>query len=116
MTATQEPPDYPVGEYPPYLVPPSRPATVTAAGLHTRLLAFARDCVTHGDMTPSAARMLSRILNETTTADSPAARAVKEIQALCESAAHDYYAGSAVAGHRALHHDIQAILERWGLT
>lgn len=32
---------------------------------HHRLRAFARDCVTHGDMTPAAQRMLGRILEDT---------------------------------------------------
>lgn len=34
--------------------------------LRARLEAFSRDCVTHGDMTPAAARMLTRILEEET--------------------------------------------------
>lgn len=33
-------------------------------GLGTRLRAFGRDCVTHGDMTPGAQRMLNRIAGE----------------------------------------------------
>ena len=41
-------------------------AVVTALpelDLTARLKAFARDCVTHGDMTPSGEQMLLRILN-----------------------------------------------------
>ena len=32
--------------------------------LATRMKAFARDSVTHGDMTPAAARMLDRIIEQ----------------------------------------------------
>lgn len=32
--------------------------------LPDRLRAFSRDCVTHGDMTPGAARMLQKIADE----------------------------------------------------
>lgn len=34
------------------------------SAIAARLRAFARDCVTHGDMTPSGARMLDRIADE----------------------------------------------------
>ena len=37
--------------------------TSLASGMKPRLEAFARDCVANGDMTPTAARMLNRILN-----------------------------------------------------
>lgn len=43
---------------------PWTPADPLSA-LTRRLEAFSRDCVTHGDMTPAAARMLTRILEET---------------------------------------------------
>jgi hypothetical protein len=39
---------------------------MTTEQLVTRLRAFATDCVTHGDMTPAAKRMLNRILDEAT--------------------------------------------------
>lgn len=41
---------------------------IDGVGLKARLKAFARDCVTHGDMTPGAARMLDRIADELETA------------------------------------------------
>jgi len=34
--------------------------------IETRLKAFARDCVKHGDMTPAAERMLERLAQELT--------------------------------------------------
>lgn len=39
------------------------PKVYAGDDLRTRLAAFARSCVEHGDMTPAAERMLLRILD-----------------------------------------------------
>lgn len=40
-----------------------KPPKTYPDGLRTKLAAFARNCVEHGDMTPMAERMLIRILD-----------------------------------------------------
>jgi hypothetical protein len=57
-----------VGWYPTHLLDALRDAGYTVVmsvqgAERARLKAFGRDCVTHGDMTPGAERMLDRILD-----------------------------------------------------
>lgn len=46
------------------VLPPDCSMTVEPSAFVKQLRAFARDCVTNGDMTPAAYRMLDRIIDD----------------------------------------------------